>query len=689
MGALNAQRQFGITTKNKAKTAEKLSSGYKINRAADDAAGLAISEKMRRQVRGLTQGVENTEAGVSMCQVADGALAEVHDMLQRINELSIQAANGTNSYSDRQAIQEEINQLLTEIDRVGETTSFNEHKIFKSQATNTTNTTTNPITVSPAISNLSVAGTPIDTSITQYTFDADATGLLINGQSIAWADVQASNGDTMESLIPNTYTASMNGVEFSFTVNDNATMDSVVKSLKEASVDTTVNIGTAIEAVNSVEVDDYITTAYLIDSGDVTKDEFFSLVGSHQFSADENGITWNGQTVSWSTTAPYIGDGICSIEERILAGEYAMIQFENGPRMDVYFNKNATLEGVINAFNGATFDIVNENYVGYDSGGVIVNPDYDYYHTKQHLTSNFWTDMGYDVSETFFSKTEDLEADIEFDATDVNNLVNTKATIANSTKTIEFELDDESKELVQNIIDNGRVVSANQKVSLNFKYGDSYLRYDITPHQDMDILTVFDNLKTAVSENSDIAEASTVLSQENLVINDITQGNIGNPPTTYSFNITQPKESVQNQTSTQVTTGFDTKWNLWIQSGCDVGDGIPLEIDRMNTKILGIDDLDVSTEGGADHAMTAVGEAIKKISESRSKIGAQQNRLEHTIDNENNIIENTTAAESRIRDADMAELMVKFSKENILEQVGQSMMAQANQTTQGVMSLLQ
>lgn len=145
MGALNAQRQFGITTKNKAKIAEKLSSGYKINRAADDAAGLAISEKMRRQVRGLTQGVENTEAGVSMCQVADGALAEVHDMLQRINELSIQAANGTNSYSDRQVIQEEINQLLTEIDRVGETTSFNEHKIFKSQATNTTNTTSSAI----------------------------------------------------------------------------------------------------------------------------------------------------------------------------------------------------------------------------------------------------------------------------------------------------------------------------------------------------------------------------------------------------------------------------------------------------------------------------------------------------------------------------------------------------------------
>lgn len=128
--AINAQRQFGINSKSKVKSTEKLSSGYKINRAADDAAGLAISEKMRRQIRGLKQGVENTQDGVSLCQVADGALAEVNDMLHRITELSVKSANGTNSDEDRQYIQEEVSQILQEIDRIGETTTFNERKIF-------------------------------------------------------------------------------------------------------------------------------------------------------------------------------------------------------------------------------------------------------------------------------------------------------------------------------------------------------------------------------------------------------------------------------------------------------------------------------------------------------------------------------------------------------------------------------
>lgn len=128
--AMNSNRQLGITTKSKVKSTEKLSSGYKINRAADDAAGLSISEKMRRQIRGLMQGVENTQDGVSLCQVADGALAEVDDMLHRITELSIQAANGTNADSDREAIQTEISEILQEIDRIGDTTSFNEMKIF-------------------------------------------------------------------------------------------------------------------------------------------------------------------------------------------------------------------------------------------------------------------------------------------------------------------------------------------------------------------------------------------------------------------------------------------------------------------------------------------------------------------------------------------------------------------------------
>lgn len=137
LSAANTNRQLQVNTGAQAKSAEKLSSGYRINCAADDAAGLSISEKLRHQIRGLTQGVSNTEDGVSVCQVADGALAEVTDMLHRITELSVQAANDTNTDSDRQAIQKEIDELTQEIDRIGETTEFNTMPIF--QGGNVTN----------------------------------------------------------------------------------------------------------------------------------------------------------------------------------------------------------------------------------------------------------------------------------------------------------------------------------------------------------------------------------------------------------------------------------------------------------------------------------------------------------------------------------------------------------------------
>ena len=128
--AMNSNRMLGLTTKTQAKSTEKLSSGYKINRAADDAAGLAISEKMRRQVRGLTQASANAQDGISAVQTAEGALNEVHDMLQRMNELAVKAANGTNQAEDQNYIQAEVANLITEIDRVAATTTFNEKALL-------------------------------------------------------------------------------------------------------------------------------------------------------------------------------------------------------------------------------------------------------------------------------------------------------------------------------------------------------------------------------------------------------------------------------------------------------------------------------------------------------------------------------------------------------------------------------
>jgi len=128
--AMNSNRMLGLTQSAQAKSTEKLSSGYKVNRAADDASGLAISEKMRRQVRGLTQASANAQDGISMVQTAEGALNEVHDMLQRINELAVKGENGTLTVSDRSYINSEVQQLMSEIDRVASTTTFNEQNLL-------------------------------------------------------------------------------------------------------------------------------------------------------------------------------------------------------------------------------------------------------------------------------------------------------------------------------------------------------------------------------------------------------------------------------------------------------------------------------------------------------------------------------------------------------------------------------
>ena len=178
--AVNSNRMLGLTSASQNKSTEKLSSGYKINRAADDAAGLAISEKMRRQVRGLTQASTNAQDGVSCVQTAEGALNEVHDMLQRMNELAVKAANGTNQTEDQSYIQKEVDNLISEIDRVSSTTTFNERMLlngdFSSVALQVGAESTSSNQISVTIATLSTTGLSIN-------------GLKVSTQTLAQAAI--------------------------------------------------------------------------------------------------------------------------------------------------------------------------------------------------------------------------------------------------------------------------------------------------------------------------------------------------------------------------------------------------------------------------------------------------------------------------------------------------------------------
>ncbi len=442
MQAMNASRMLNITAGQQAKSTEKLSSGYRINRAADDAAGLSISEKMRKQIRGLDRASTNAQDGVSAVQTAEGALTEVHSMLQRMNELAVQSANGTNSSDDRDAIQSEIDQLTKEIDRVSETTKFNETYLLKGSDSANTNST--------KVSNNSKVGT-------YQGFDITAS-----------ADKNIKSGDSI-------------------------------------------------------------------------------TLGKVVLKSDNAKVAAKGATAATPD-----------------ANDLASATFSNGNAGDV----NYTLkDGTSGSLSYADF----KTKFGVETA-----------ETSGKLTANFSLVIGEDGTEA-------------------------AAEYSNTTDNIKIK---------------------NTSSLSGYKIGD------------------------------EVALTATVAKDGSLTLS---KNGIANP---LEFNLHVGSESASNNK-------------------------ISVTIESMSAAGLGIDELKVDTESNATTSIDTIEAAIKKVSSQRSNLGAIQNRLEHTIDNLDNVVENTTSAESRIRDTDMADEMVKYSKNNILTQAGQSMLAQANQSTQGVLSLLQ
>ena len=486
MQAANANRMLNVTTSAQSKSTEKLSSGYRINRAADDAAGLTISEKMRKQIRGLDQASTNAQDGVSSVQTAEGALTEVHSMLQRMNELATQAANGTNSKdSDRQAIQDEIDQLTTEIDRVSETTKFNETYLLKGEA-----------------------GTK---TINMKAHDAGLKGTLTD------------NGDGTATFVMDT----LNTGDKVSIGGKNYTIGAIVKDATDA-----------IYTENAKKQNPDITL---------------------------NGVTYKYVAQKTADNANNLGS--------VGAGYYADGKYDNSN------NKNVTAK--------------------YADLAALKNA----------------------VAEGSTVKVGNIEMNVMKGAND--GIDDNDSTVISKAKAYELA----SKELL--------AANSIGDTEGNAKVGTGA------------------NVGTAV---------------------DLTNGD-----GTFSIKVGQAK--VANSLAFSLHVGADA----------DMTNKIQVNIDAMDSASLGIKGLNVKDDSGnaATYAVDAISDAISKVSSQRSSLGAVQNRLEHTINNLDNVVENTTTAESRIRDTDMAEEMVNYSKNNILAQAGQSMLAQANQSNQGVLSLLQ
>ena len=545
--AMNANRMLGINAKANASSTEKLSSGYRVNRAADDAAGLAISEKMRKQIRGLTQASSNAEDGISCVQTAEGALAEVQDMLQRMNELCVQAANGTNSETDRQYIQDELDQLVTEIDRVSETTKFNEIYLLKGDEENN--------------------GTYKSWIMDYKTIDTPNPDAVRNGEPSTKQDYIGHN--TI------------------FFVNDDITA---------------ADSDTPLSAKKVQNGDDI--TPYLNDSKSGVNDDYEGFMA----------ITLN------TTVAA--------------AADKTSVDNTNAttPIIDLIYDD--TVPNQINAARDLYF---------YDNetGSVVHVPKGEA--VSQFLTVTNEVDSGYRLidSLTGYRVTQELKLD-----PDKNGVYDP------------FPFDDttirQNRSHAQVYDADGKEVSA---MALG-KYFDDQGKY---------LGGLFSDEK-ATPEN-EILTTSTIASVP--VITDFV--------------------NIKNGTD----IANDLKFDLHVGADSDDANRITTEIvslsaaglgiEKIHSKFIGIVD---ETGSKATDTIDVVADALQKVSTQRSFLGAVQNRLEHTIKNLDNVVENTTSAESAIRDTDMAEEMVAYSNNNVLLQAGQSMLAQANQANQGILSLL-
>ena len=586
MQAANANRMLNVTTSAQSKSTEKLSSGYRINRAADDAAGLTISEKMRKQIRGLDRASTNAEDGVSAVQTAEGALTEVHSMLQRMNELATQSANGTNSTTDRKAIQDEIDQLSTEIDRVSETTKFNETYLLKGNTDGATSK------VKLNAHDAGLAGKLTDNGNGTATFKADT---LAVGDKVKIAGKEYTIGNSADSA------------DYAKKDTIKATVDGVGDSV------TSGNTTTSIVAK--------VTTATATGATWAANDKFKDADGNEWKVATTTDETKH--EVATGDVSKYLKDG-CTIVSNAA---------------------NNKLDGT------SVVDDLGKNEVSIaDTTGITA-------------LQNGIKD-GDTVTVDGTTKTVTAEEPKTYDeiktAVAGGTAGTTKISIGSKEYTLDKTTDAAAGKITQD--DFLALIKDGDKVKVGTTTYTAIIK-----SSDDDSIT----LEDAYSKMAKELETASSIGADTAA----TVKNNGNG----TFDITKGTVDVKEALS----------FNLHVGADADSTNKITVDIDSMSAAGLGIKGIKADTEQDATYAIDAIADAISQVSSQRSALGAIQNRLEHTINNLDNVVENTTSAESRIRDTDMAEEMVNYSKNNILAQAGQSMLAQANQSNQGVLSLLQ
>lgn len=642
--AMNANRNLNTVTGKQAKNTEKLSSGYKINRAADDAAGLSISEKMRRQVRGLTQASLNTRDGISFVQSAEGALNEVHDLLQRGNELAVKAGNDTNMPEDREAIYAELKQINNEIDRIARDTQFNEWNMFDSSnaSTGTLNSSHRPEDISDIIY--------LDADYMSYdmqNFDSAISQAAAAGKTFTQEGLAAFATRIKEEYMPKL----LGGIVSALPQSAIPTVRGLQISLNMCYENNSV---LAYVSSNGVAFQLGVNMKYLTeDRGQIGMSDDLATTIAHEmthavmFDAVTNGMLGSAgadRFPSWFVegTAQALGGAMNYCQDltyRVMPQGDQAIQNWLSKLTDTSDDYNAYAQGYIGSM-----------YLGYvaGGGGAVTAA------TIAKGLDNILKDIedGYSLGQAISRQTNGKYDDLlDFERSFPKDAVGF------------------TKELVAAVgSGTGSIASPNglsgSKASLlqGGQTSDYFiLNVDQSDHY-------VNNLGGKNTYTGGGATKTGGLDRD---------GN-GNPDAekTWGSSMDASRGTVQRS------------GNMYVQVGAEAGQHITFSTFRLSANDLGIADVKVDSMENAGKAIDKYKKAIECVSTMRSEYGAVQNRLEHTRTNLDNVVENTQAAESLIRDTDIADAMLEYSMNSILAQAGASMLAQANQSSQSALELL-
>lgn len=667
MQAANANRMLGNIVSSQSKSTERLSSGYRINRAGDDAAGLAISEKMRGQIRGLDKASSNAQDGISLVQTAEGALQETQNILQRMRELAVQASNDTNTDDDRTQIQNEIDQLTQEVDRIANTTEFNSKKLLDGSLTGSVNAKDGKTILEGSFGN----------SLVKATFTTD------NTKNASHTDV--IRVEVMEDFTEGKSTASTKKLT-------DAQLDKLYTDI-QGKIGTTNStdeaIDAAIDAANTTAntgLDDLKTKADTSTKATVANekelDKFVDALLAESKKADsKNGLLAEGVTKE---------DVKAAVSELMTAWRDAEQTATNTPKVD------AAEKALRDLF---TTDAVTK--VGTATAAV---------------TGNFVDDANAAAAKNVavIPTTDDLNAAATKIVAGITGAVKDIVAVENTNKVNIKNVEEKQEEvdalsnneLAHAIYDYGKA-KANlaglttptdaAKAEAQAKVDEAKKKLDVL-NTDKQVINVSDLFGS--SESKDFEIGSKVADDGTLEITMTNKDGSKNVITIQNADKLKAGDilTITSEAAVESEPAKTGSEALRLQIGANAGQEMTLGINSMKASDLNIvqtkegvegKSLDVTSQANASQAVNAYDLAIQKVSTERAKMGAVQNRLEHTISNLDNTSENLQSAESSIRDVDMATEMVSYSKNNILQQAAQSMLAQANQSTQGVLSLLQ